>query len=120
MSQIFQAKMSTFLHSQIEGVIEALERERFRDYREDLRKEPLFKQGLTKLSDLVANTTVSGAVTNVTHFGCFVDIGVGRDALIHSSQLQRMTPRIGDRVECIVLKIEADRGRINLKLTKVL
>ncbi|XP_037026031.1 uncharacterized protein YdcI [Bradysia coprophila] len=104
----------------IEGVIEALERERFRDYREDFRKEPLFKQGLTKLSDLAVNATVSGAVTNVTHFGCFVDIGVGRDALIHSSQLQRMAPRIGDRVECIVLKVDADRGRINLKLTQVL
>lgn len=109
-----------FHHSQIEGVIEALGRERFRDYREDLRKEPLFKQGLTKLSDLEIGAAVSGAVTNVTHFGCFVDIGVGKDALIHSSQLQRMSPRIGDRVECIVLKVEADRGHINLKLTKVL
>lgn len=100
--------------------MEALGRELFRDYREDLVKKPLFKQGLTKISDLVVDTVVSGAITNVTHFGCFVDIGVGRDALIHSSKLEKMTPRIGDRVECVVLNVEAQRGRINLKLKNIL
>lgn len=81
---------------------------------------PLFKQGLTKVSDLIVDTAVSGAITNVTHFGCFVDIGVGRDALIHSSKLDEMTPRIGDRVECIVLNVDTARGRINLKLKNIL
>ncbi len=100
--------------------MEVLERELFRDYREDLLKKPLFKQGLTKVSDLVVDAVVSGAVTNVTHFGCFVDIGVGRDALVHSSKLEKMKPRIGDRVECIVLSVDAARGRINLKLKTIL
>lgn len=100
--------------------MEALQRELSRDYREDLLKKPLFKQGLTKVSDLVVGTAVSGAVTNVTHFGSFVDIGVGRDALIHSSQFGGQTPRIGDRVECVVLNVDANRGRINLKLKNIL
>lgn len=100
--------------------MEALERELYRDYREDLLNRPLFKQGLTKISDLVIDTAVSGAVTNVTHFGCFVDIGVGRDAMIHTSRLNGMTPRLGDRVECIVLSVEKDRGRIGLKLMNIL
>lgn len=100
-------------------MIDSLGRELHRDYRDDLVKKPLFKQGLTKISDLLIDTAVTGGVTNVTHFGCFVDIGVGRDALIHSSKLQGMTPRIGDRVEAVVLNVDADRGRINLKLANI-
>lgn len=30
---------------------------------------------------------VSGVVSNVTHFGAFVDIGVGRAGLLHRSQM---------------------------------
>lgn len=101
-------------------MVDALGRELLRDYREDLVNKPLFKQGLTKVSDLIVDTVVSGAITNVTHFGCFVDIGVGRDALIHSSKLEDMTPRIGDRVECVVISVDAVRGRINLKLKNIL
>lgn len=101
-------------------MLDALCRELLRDYREDLVNKPLFKKGLTKFSDLVANTIVSGAITNATHFGCFVDIGVGNDALIHASKMEAMKPRIGDRVECIVTDVDAARGRINLKLKNIL
>jgi transcriptional accessory protein Tex/SPT6 len=32
---------------------------------------------------------LTGKVTNVTEFGAFVDIGVGRDGLVHISELGR-------------------------------
>ncbi|NIO71667.1 MAG: S1 RNA-binding domain-containing protein, partial [Anaerolineae bacterium] len=32
---------------------------------------------------------LTGKVTNVTEFGAFVDIGVGRDGLVHISELRR-------------------------------
>lgn len=101
-------------------MIEALGRELHRDYRDDLAKEPLFKQGLTKISDLVVDTVVTGGITNVTHFGCFTDIGIGRDALIHTTGLDGLAPRIGDRVEAIVLTVDIPRGRVNLKLKAIL
>lgn len=72
------------------------------------------------MSDLKEGTCVTGAITNITHFGCFVDIGVERDGLIHVSQLNGHKPNIGDRIEAIVQKVEQDRGRINLKLQKIM
>ena len=34
---------------------------------------------------------VSGVVRNVTHFGAFVDVGVGTDGLVHVSKMKGMT-----------------------------
>lgn len=109
-----------FFVSQVKGVLDALQRELLRDYRADFDKKPLFKQGLTKMSDLAIGTIVTGAITNITHFGCFVDIGVEHDGLIHVSQLRGMKPNIGDRVEAIVKSIEIARRRIQLVLQRIL
>lgn len=100
--------------------MDALQRELLQDYRADFDKKPLFKQGLTKMTDLQMGTVVSGAITNITHFGCFVDIGVERDGLIHVSQLRGMKPVIGDRIEAIVKDVEIARGRIQLSLQQIL
>lgn len=100
----------------IQSVVNALQRELLRDYRTDLDRRPLFKQGLTSMADLREGTVVSGAITNQTHFGCFVDIGVEKDGLIHVSQMGGKKPSIGDRVEASVTQIDVARGRIQLKL----
>ena len=71
-------------------------------------------------------TVLTGRVTNTTHFGAFVDIGVGKDALLHNSQVNRAELRgkagleLGDRVEVSVNSIERERGRIGLRLKKLL
>lgn len=71
-------------------------------------------------------TILTGRVENVTHFGAFVDIGVGSSGLIHSS---KMNPRcmdgkqsldLGDKVEAKVLSVEISRKRIGLELVKIL
>lgn len=100
----------------ITSVVDALQRELLRDYRADFDKRPLFKHGLTSMADLKEGTVVSGAITNQTHFGCFVDIGVEKDGLIHVSKMGGMKPCIGDRVEASVTQIDVPRGRIQLKL----
>ena len=100
--------------------MDAFKRELLRDYRADFDKKPLFKQGLNKMSDLKEGTVVSGAITNITHFGCFVDIGVEKDGLIHVSQLGGRKPNIADHVEASVKNIDVSRGRINLKLLNIL
>ncbi|KAK9876926.1 hypothetical protein WA026_015960 [Henosepilachna vigintioctopunctata] len=85
----------------------------------DLRLEynitPLFKKGIKSIEDLKIGNVLSGRISNVTSFGCFVDIGVHFNGLIHLSKLKGKQLQIGDRVEVEVLSIELDRKRISLK-----
>lgn len=100
----------------VTAVVEALQREPFKDYRDEFNKEPLFKQGITKLSDLEIGTLISGAVTNITHFGAFVDIGVETNGLIHSSKMNGMVLHIGDRVNATVVNVDIPKKRVQLSL----
>ena len=69
---------------------------------------------------------VTGRISNTTHFGAFVDIGVGRDALLHTSQMgpTQMNGKrplaLGDRIEVSVISIDRSKGHIGLKLLKLL
>ena len=89
-------------------------------------EKPLFKKGLTSIEDLRVGGSLTGRVTNTTHFGAFVDIGVGKDALIHVSKMPRTllngkaSLELGDKVEVTILNIEIDRQRIQLGLNKLL
>lgn len=52
----------------------------------DLREEfaaPLFRSTLTRLEDVAPGSQLTGRVSNVTDFGAFVDIGLGKDGLLH-------------------------------------
>lgn len=116
----------------------ALQRELFQDYREDFDKRPLFKQGLTKLTELSEGDVVTGiiynnikekcflkisilgAVTNITHFGAFVDIGVECDGMIHISKMNNAKLNIGDRVTTSIHKMDIKRRRIELRLEDML
>ena len=61
---------------------------------------------------------MTGRVTNVTHFGAFVDVGVERQGLIHVSRMgpSRDTLSLGDRVKVTVLNVDFAKGRIELEL----
>lgn len=66
---------------------------------------------------------LTGKVTNVTEFGVFVDIGVGRDGLVHISELRRQGGdqgasafRIGDEVTVWIKALNRQRNRISLTL----
>src|SRR5690606_35255555 len=48
-------------------------------------KAPEFKDGVEDMKDLKPGMILEGAVTNVTNFGAFVDIGVHQDGLVHVS-----------------------------------
>nr|XP_022329484.1 S1 RNA-binding domain-containing protein 1-like [Crassostrea virginica] len=82
----------------------------------DKQLKPLFKEGIRDIASLREGTILTGKVTNVTHFGAFVDIGVGRDGLIHTSNMNRTQLQLGHRVEVKVLKIEKAGNRISLRL----
>jgi uncharacterized protein len=69
---------------------------------------------------------LQGVVTNVTHFGAFVDIGVHQDGLVHVSQIAERfvrdpaeVLRVGQKVRVRVLEIDLERRRIGLSLREV-
>ncbi|MEI8011060.1 MAG: Tex family protein [Candidatus Omnitrophota bacterium] len=46
-----------------------------------------FKDGVNVIEDLHPDMVLPGVITNITDFGCFVDIGVHHDGLVHISQM---------------------------------
>ena len=71
------------------------------------------------MNDIRRNVKLTGRITNVTTFGAFVDIGVGRDGLIRVS---KMLPGafevlgVGDIVEVIVDQFKVNKGKIGLRM----
>ena len=81
-----------------------------------------FDKNVQTLDDLQEGMELPGIVTNITNFGCFVDIGIKENGLIHVSQLADRF--VSDPTEIVsmhqhlrvrVLSIDRDRKRIALK-----
>ena len=68
------------------------------------------------------NTRLFGKVTNLTDYGCFVEIEEGVEGLVHVSEMDWTNKNIhpskvvqlGDEVEVMVLDIDPERRRISL------
>lgn len=86
-------------------------------------KTAQFAEGVETLSDLLPGMVLEGAVTNVTNFGAFVDIGVHQDGLVHISSLSdkfvedpHQVVKAGDIVKVKVLEVDLPRKRIALTM----
>ncbi len=82
-----------------------------------------FSKDVRELSDVKEGMQLEGAVTNVTNFGAFVDIGVHQDGLVHISELSdsfvtdpKKVVRVGQIVHVRVLKVDAALKRIALSM----
>ena len=82
-----------------------------------------FREDVNSIKDLEEGMQLEGVVTNVTAFGCFVDVGVHQDGLVHISQMandfvadpmNRVKP--GDIVSVRVISIDEKRGRIGFSM----
>ena len=82
-----------------------------------------FREDVNSIKDLSEGMKLEGVVTNVTAFGCFVDVGVHQDGLVHISQMandfvadpmNRVKP--GDIVSVRVISIDEKRGRIGFSM----
>ena len=80
-----------------------------------------FKDQVNSIDDLESNMVLEGVITNVTHFGAFVDLGVHQDGLIHISQLSdefvsdpNAVVSVGDVVKVKVMEVDVDRKRISV------
>jgi protein Tex len=75
------------------------------------------------MNDLTPGQKLPGIVTNVTAFGCFVDIGVHQDGLVHISQLSddfvknpADVVKPGQKVNVTIMEIDLARKRIALSM----
>jgi uncharacterized protein len=80
-----------------------------------------FSDAVKSIDDLKIGMILEGVITNVTHFGAFVDIGVHHDALIHISQLSdtyikdpNAVVSVGNVVKIKVLEVDSTRKRISV------
>ena len=93
-----------------------------RDPREQF--EPFeFDQTINSINDVAVGMRVPGVVTNITKFGCFVDIGVHADGLVHISQLANRyvenpndVVKLHQKVWVKVTEIDLARKRISLTM----
>lgn len=68
------------------------------------------------------NSRITGRVTNITDYGCFVEIEEGIEGLVHVSEMdwtnKNVNPNkvvhLGQEVEVMVLDVDAERRRISL------
>lgn len=84
-----------------------------------------FADNLHSLDDLREGMEVPGVVTNITKFGCFVDMGIKVKGLVHISQMAdhyvkdpAEVVHIQQQVMVRVIDIDEERGRVALKLIK--
>jgi len=78
-----------------------------------------------KLSELKVGDTIEGAISSLAPFGAFVDIGVGKDGLVHISELAEGrvdrpedAVQVGERYNFKVLEVDPEGRRISLSLRR--
>ena len=93
-----------------------------RDPRDEMPK-PVLRQDVLKFEDLKEGMVLTGTVRNVIDFGCFVDIGVKYDGLVHISEMSEKYIRnpsevvsVGDIVKVKVIKIDSERHKVGLSM----
>lgn len=82
-----------------------------------------FDKNVRTLDDLQEGMELPGIVTNITNFGCFVDIGIKENGLVHVSQLADRfvsnpadVVRIHQHVRVKVMSIDHERKRIQFTM----
>ncbi|MFR0835695.1 MAG: Tex family protein [Barnesiella sp.] len=86
-----------------------------------------FDPNIKTIDDLKENMLLPGIVTNITNFGCFVDIGIKENGLVHISQLSDRF--IQDPTEIVsmhqhvtvkVIGIDTVRKRVQLTMKNII
>lgn len=93
-----------------------------RDPRETLEAFE-FASDVHTMEDLKEDMILPGIVTNITAFGCFVDVGVHQDGLVHVSQMANRfikdpneVVKVHQKVQVKVMEIDIPRKRIGLSM----
>lgn len=96
-----------------------------RDPREQL-KEFEFSREIHELQDVREGMVLPGIVTNITNFGCFVDVGVHTKGLVHISELAdhyikdpTEVVSLHQHVQVRVLSVDISRQRLSLSMKTI-
>ena len=91
-----------------------------RDIRDDA-PAPILSTDVLEITDLKPGMQLKGTVRNVIDFGCFVDIGVHHDGLLHISEMSdKFVKRpsdlfsVGDVIDVIIKDVDLKKNRIAL------
>ncbi len=103
----------------LEDIISELEKPG-RDIRDDA-PAPVLSSDVLDIKDLKPDMQVKGTVRNVVDFGCFVDIGVHHDGLLHISEMSDRYIKhpselfkTGDVIEVKIKDVNVEKHRISL------
>lgn len=93
-----------------------------RDPRKDIKVFE-FDPNIKTIEDLREGMTLPGIVTNITNFGCFVDVGIKENGLVHVSELADRfvsdpteVVSLHQHVEVRVLSVDTSRKRVQLSM----
>ena len=82
-----------------------------------------FDKNVKTIDDLKTGMVLPGIVTNITNFGCFVDVGIKENGLVHVSQLCKQfvsdpttVVSIHQHVQVKVIGIDKERKRISMTM----
>lgn len=82
-----------------------------------------FDQNITDISDLQVGMVLKGVVVNITAFGCFVDIGVHQEGLLHVSRMGKKfvkdpgkVVKLNQKIRVRVEEVDVRRKRIALAM----
>ncbi len=82
-----------------------------------------FDPNIKTIDDVKEGQVLPGIVNNITHFGCFVDIGIKESGLVHISQLKagfvsdvHEVVKLHQHVQVKVLSVDTDTKRIQLSM----
>ena len=91
-----------------------------RDIRDDA-PAPILSTDVLEITDLKPGMQLKGTVRNVIDFGCFVDIGVHHDGLLHISEMSDRFVKhpselfsVGDVIEVLIKDVDLKKCRIAL------
>ena len=82
-----------------------------------------FDPTVKTIEDLKEGQVLPGIVTNITNFGCFVDVGIKENGLVHISELAdrfvsdpTQVVSIHQHVKVKVLSVDLSRKRVQLSM----
>jgi small subunit ribosomal protein S1 len=83
--------------------------------------------GTITLRDLDEGMVLAGKITRLERYGAFVDIGVGRDGMLHVKEMGHGyiekpddVVKVGDEMQVQVVGIDRRRGRVDLSIKELI
>lgn len=112
-------KVTDVLHQGLEATfwIKKLDRDRNRI------SLTMIEPGTKTIRDMEKDDIVQGTITRIMPYGAFVDIGIGRDALLHVREMgERFVAKpedvvkVGDVIDARIIEISRRRARVDLSI----